>query len=59
MKTFTNTSLAASVALVHHLQRALPATPHHLLNSKWPTGSGNMSNPRFLIKFSEESGQFY
>ena len=25
--------------------RSPPATPHRLLNPKWPMGSGNMSNP--------------
>ena len=26
----------------------LPAIPHCILNPQWPTGSGNMSNPKFL-----------
>ena len=27
---------------------SLPATPHYLLNQKWPTGSGNKSNRMLL-----------
>ena len=35
-------------ALAHHLQHCTAWTPHHLLNQKWTTGSGNRSNLRLL-----------
>ena len=39
-KPIYNTSLACA--------RGTRSPPHRLINPKWPTGSGNMSNPRFL-----------
>ena len=54
VKIILKTSLAVPGALAHRLQcrtvcnDALPETPLRLLNPKWPTRSGNMSNPRFL-----------
>ena len=45
-----NTSLASRGALAYCLQRRTirNTSPLRRLNSKWPTGSGNISNPRLL-----------
>ena len=49
-----NSKNAGKGVLAHGRQRctacnaAPPATPHHLLNPKWLTGSGNMSTPMLL-----------
>ena len=46
LKNIKNTSLAVLGALAHGLQRRSACNNHHLLNPKWPLGSGNRSNFR-------------